>query len=91
MTIKQQNKYKVGQQVFSVMQHCDFYNQNTLQYIQITPHRVTRVITDKSEDVFEGDYVTTDLGGKHRLFQSEVNLFDEVELIEKIETITRKK
>jgi hypothetical protein len=82
-------KYKVGQRVFTIWE-C---SPHGLGGLSVSAYKITRVISDKSEDLQKGDYVvlSLDKGDTTRLFFSEVDLLDQNEVLERGEEITRKK
>ncbi|NVM36324.1 MAG: hypothetical protein HWN81_12070 [Candidatus Lokiarchaeota archaeon] len=82
-------KYKVRQRVFTIWEH----SPHGLGGLTVNAYKVTRVISDKSEDLSKGDYVvlSLDKGDTVRQFYSEVDLLDQNEVLERFEAITRKK
>jgi|DEB0MinimDraft_6_1074348.scaffolds.fasta_scaffold02172_16 hypothetical protein len=82
-------KYKVKQRVYTVYEHQPYGKGG----LTINAYRITRVISDKSEDLSKGDYVVMSLdnGDATRQFYSEIDLLDQNEVLEKVEEITRKK
>jgi len=82
-------KYKVGQRVFTIWEH----SPHGLGGLTVNAYKITRVISDKSEDLLKGDYVvlSLDKSDQVRLFYSEIDLLDKNEVLERVEEITRKK
>jgi|TARA_R100000081_G_C4816875_1_gene175863 hypothetical protein len=84
------NKFKVGDTVYNCWELLE--PNSIIGSLHINKYYVTRVITDKSDDLIKGDYVVkSDINNcGDRQFYSEIDLLNKEELLEKVEKFTNR-
>ncbi len=84
------NKFKVGDTVYNCSELLE--PNSIIGSLYINKFYVTRVITDKSDDLRKGDYVVkSDINNSgDRQFYSEIDLLNKEELLERVEKFTNR-